>query len=173
MLTSSRFHLLHHLWALQIFHHLLWFFNTLMFVSLQDLTVFQLRLPNLQLNYTMHSYVVDLSSGIGKRVMLQQFICLAVGIIRPISVVPVLVKILDKLVASQLSVYFEQFQLVSQYQGAHWVGGSTEQILLFTMDLITQLAWMLSGSHKGIWFTRSCYTLEVVMYLRCLWHWND
>ena len=51
---------------------------------------------------------------------------------------PILAKILEKLVASQLSIYFEQFQLLSQYQGAYRTGRSAEQILSFAMDSITQ-----------------------------------
>ena len=52
--------------------------------------------------------------------------------------VPVLAKILEKLVASQLSTYFENFQLLNPYQGAYHIGRSTEQILLFAVDTITQ-----------------------------------
>ena len=47
---------------------------------------------------------------------------------RPISrsVVPILAKILKKLVASQLSINFEQHQLLSQHQGAYHTGRSIE-----------------------------------------------
>ena len=58
---------------------------------------------------------------------------------RPISIVSIIAKTLEKLVASQLSAFFEQFQLLSQYQGAYHAGRSTEQILLFAMYSITAL----------------------------------
>jgi len=71
---------------------------------------------------------------------------------RPISVVPVITKILEKLVASQLHTYFEQSQLLSPYQGAYHGGRSTKQILLFVVDTINQaldarqVVYCLSGS---------------------------
>ena len=55
---------------------------------------------------------------------------------RPISVVSIVAKILEKFVAAQLETYFETNQLLSPYQGAYRNGRSTEQILLFVTDLI-------------------------------------
>ena len=55
---------------------------------------------------------------------------------RPISMVPVIAKVLERLVASQLSGYCEDNQLLSPYQGAYCSGRSTEQILLFAVDTI-------------------------------------
>ena len=55
---------------------------------------------------------------------------------RPISVVPIIAKVLEKLVASQLNSYCEKNQLLSPYQGAYCCGRSTEQILLFAVDTI-------------------------------------
>lgn len=58
---------------------------------------------------------------------------------RPIPVTPVIAKTLKKLVASQLSTYFEWSQLLGPYQGTYHGGRSTEQILLFAVDSITQV----------------------------------
>jgi len=59
-------------------------------------------------------------------------------ILLTLAVFPILAKILEKLVASQLSTYFEQHQLLSEYQGAYRASRSTEQILLFATNSITQ-----------------------------------
>ena len=48
---------------------------------------------------------------------------------RPISVVSVFAKLMEKIVASQLSDYFETNHLLSDYQGAYRRGKSTEQLL--------------------------------------------
>ena len=54
--------------------------------------------------------------------------------------VPVIAKVLEKFVASQLNGYCEDNQLLSPYQGAYHNGcgrpRSTEQILLFAVDTI-------------------------------------
>ena len=50
--------------------------------------------------------------------------------------VPVIAKLLEKLVASQLNGYCEDNQLLSPYQGAYRSGRSTKQILLFAVDTI-------------------------------------
>ena len=55
---------------------------------------------------------------------------------RAISVVPIIAKLLERLVASQLNSYCEENQLLSPYQGAYRSGRSTEQILLFAVDTI-------------------------------------
>ena len=48
---------------------------------------------------------------------------------RPIFVVPIIAKVLEKLVASQLSGYCEDNQLLSPYQGAYRSGRSSEKML--------------------------------------------
>ena len=54
----------------------------------------------------------------------------------PISVVPVIAKILEKIVANQLNRYFESNKLLSPFQGTYLQGKSTEQILLYAVDTI-------------------------------------
>ena len=56
----------------------------------------------------------------------------------PISVVPVVAKILEKVVAQQLSTYFESSRCLSPFQGAYRRGKSAEQLLLVAVDYITQ-----------------------------------
>ena len=60
------------------------------------------------------------------------------GNFRPISVVPVVAKVFEKIVASQLDTYFEDRQLLSIYQGAYRHGKSTEQLLLLAVDTIVR-----------------------------------
>ena len=55
---------------------------------------------------------------------------------RPIAVVSVVAKILEKIVATQLSSYFEEHQLFHLHQGAYRHGKSTENILLVAVDTI-------------------------------------
>jgi len=57
---------------------------------------------------------------------------------RPISVVPVLAKILERIVSTQLSNYFERHSLLLPHQGAYLCGKSTEHILLVVVDFIVQ-----------------------------------
>ena len=57
---------------------------------------------------------------------------------RPISVVPVLAKILEKIVSIQLSSYSEQRSLLHPHQGAYPCGHSTEDIFLAAVDCIVQ-----------------------------------
>jgi len=57
---------------------------------------------------------------------------------RPISVVPVLAKILEEIVSAQLSEYFVQHSLLRPHQGAYRCGKSTEVILLVAVDFIVQ-----------------------------------
>ena len=58
------------------------------------------------------------------------------GNFRPISVVPVAAKLLEKIVAQQLSSYLESNQSLSPYQCAYRQGKSTEQLLLVAVDAI-------------------------------------
>ena len=55
---------------------------------------------------------------------------------RPISVVPMLAKVLEKIVSVQFSQYLEQNNLLHPHQGAFRFGKSTEDILLLTVDYI-------------------------------------
>ena len=57
---------------------------------------------------------------------------------RPIFVVPVVAKILEKLISNQLNSYLESNQLYHNLQGAYRYGQSSEQILLHAVDTITQ-----------------------------------
>ena len=58
---------------------------------------------------------------------------------RPISVVPVLAKILEKIVSDQLSIYLEDNHLLHPHQGAYRSGKSTQDILLVAVDNIVHL----------------------------------
>ena len=58
------------------------------------------------------------------------------GNFRPISVVPIIAKLLEKIVAYQLNSYFEKHGLLFDYQGAYRRGRSTEQLLLTAIDTI-------------------------------------
>ena len=59
---------------------------------------------------------------------------------RPIAVVPVVAKILERIVATQLSVYLERNNLLHPHQGAYRCGKSTaEDILLLAVDYIASL----------------------------------
>ena len=55
------------------------------------------------------------------------------GNFRPISVVPVAAKLLEKLIANQLRSYLESFHLLHDHQGAYRCGRSSDQILLFAV----------------------------------------
>ena len=53
---------------------------------------------------------------------------------QPISVVPILAKVLEKIVSYQLNIYFEDNQLLHPHQGAYRAGRSTQDILLVAVD---------------------------------------
>ena len=57
----------------------------------------------------------------------------------PIAVVPVVAKILEKIVATQLGTYLEQNNLLHPHQGAYRCAKSTEDILLLAVDYIATL----------------------------------
>ena len=57
---------------------------------------------------------------------------------RPISVVPVVTKVLEKVVADQLGLFLESRHLLNDLQGAYRHGKSSEHILLYAVDNITQ-----------------------------------
>jgi len=54
----------------------------------------------------------------------------------PISIVPIVTKSLEKLIANQLSSYLESHGLLYDHQGAYRNCRSSEQILLFAVDTI-------------------------------------
>ena len=58
------------------------------------------------------------------------------GNFRPISVVPVAAKVLERLIADQFRLYLESRHLLHDHQGAYRCGRSSDQILLFAVDKI-------------------------------------
>ena len=56
---------------------------------------------------------------------------------RPIAVVSIIAKILEKIVATQLSIYFESREVLHPHQGAYRRGKSTEDILLVAVDIVS------------------------------------
>ena len=60
------------------------------------------------------------------------------GNFRPISVVPVVAKVLKKVVADHLGLFLESHHLLNDLQGAYHHGRSSEHILLYAVDTITQ-----------------------------------
>ena len=56
------------------------------------------------------------------------------GNYRPISVVPIVAKILEKIIAIQLGSYMEHHHLLHDLQGAYRHGRSADQILLYATD---------------------------------------
>ena len=58
------------------------------------------------------------------------------GNFHPISVVPVVAKILEKLIANQLCRYMKSHKLFHGYQGAYRCGRSSEHTLLYAVDTI-------------------------------------
>ena len=57
---------------------------------------------------------------------------------RPIAVVPVVAKVLEKIVACQFGTYLEEHELLHPHQGAYHCGKSTSDILLLAVDHIVQ-----------------------------------
>ena len=55
---------------------------------------------------------------------------------RPIAVVPVVAKILEKIFATQFDMYLEQNNLLHPHQGTYCCRKSTEDILLLAVDHI-------------------------------------
>ena len=60
------------------------------------------------------------------------------GNYHPISVVPIVARVLEKIIASQLSLYLESHHLLNDLQGAYRHGRSAAQILLYAVDKIVQ-----------------------------------
>ena len=62
------------------------------------------------------------------------------GNYRPISIaiVPIVARVLEKIIASQLSLYLESHHLLNDLQGTYRHGRSADQILLYAVDKIVQ-----------------------------------
>ena len=60
------------------------------------------------------------------------------GNFRPISVVPVVAKVLEKIVAAQLSAHLEEHKLLNSHQCAYRRKKSTEQLLMVAVDSVAQ-----------------------------------
>ena len=56
----------------------------------------------------------------------------------PISAVSIVARVLEKIIASQLSLYLESHHLINNLQGAYRHGRSADQILLYAVDKIVQ-----------------------------------
>ena len=52
----------------------------------------------------------------------------------PISVVPIVAKVFEKMVASQLNLFLKHHQLLHNLQGAYRHGRSADQILMYGVD---------------------------------------
>jgi len=61
------------------------------------------------------------------------------GSYRPISVVPIVAKVLEKVIASQLNLFLENHKLLHNLQGAYRHGRSANEILLYAVDTIVQV----------------------------------
>ena len=55
---------------------------------------------------------------------------------RPIALVPVLAKVLERIVSMQVGSYLKQHSFLNAHQGAYRSGRSTEGILLSVVDFI-------------------------------------
>ena len=60
------------------------------------------------------------------------------GNYRPISVVPIVAKVFEKMIASQLNIFLEHHHLLHTLQGAYRHGRSADQILMYAVDTIVQ-----------------------------------
>ena len=60
------------------------------------------------------------------------------GNYRPISVVPVVAKVFEKMVATQLNAFLKHHNLLHDLQGAYRHGRSADQILMYAVDTIVQ-----------------------------------
>ena len=58
------------------------------------------------------------------------------GNYRPISVVPVVAKVFEKMIASQLNIFLEHHHLLHTLQGAYRHGRSADQILIYAVDTV-------------------------------------
>ena len=62
---------------------------------------------------------------------------------RPISVVSVTVKVLEKLIATQLQAYLEKHKLLHPHQGAYRHGQSNDDILLLFRNLTRKILFVV------------------------------
>ena len=60
------------------------------------------------------------------------------GNYRPISVVPVVAKVFEKMIATQLNAFLEHHGLLHDLQGAYRHGRPADQILMYAVDTIVQ-----------------------------------
>ena len=60
------------------------------------------------------------------------------GNYRPVSVVPIVAKVFEKMIASQLNIFLEHHHLLHTLQGAYRHGRSADQILMYAVDTIVQ-----------------------------------
>ena len=60
------------------------------------------------------------------------------GNFHPISFIPVMAKVLEKFISNQLGLFLENHHLFNDLQGAYRHGRSTDHILLYAVDTITQ-----------------------------------
>ena len=60
------------------------------------------------------------------------------GNYRPISVVLVVAKVFEKMIATQLNAFLEHHDLLHDLQGAYRHGRSADQILMYAVDTIVQ-----------------------------------
>ena len=64
---------------------------------------------------------------------------------RPIAVVPVVAKVLEKIVACQIGTYLEEHELLHPYQGAYCCGKSTDSDILLLAVIILYSLLMQGG----------------------------
>ena len=60
------------------------------------------------------------------------------GNYRPVSVMPIVAKVFEKMIASQLNIFLEHHHLLHNLQGAYRHGRSADQILMYAVDTIVQ-----------------------------------
>ena len=68
------------------------------------------------------------------------------GNLRPISVVPIIAKVLEKLVVNQLLSYYETHHLLHDIEGAYHCGRSSDQILPYSIES----DMIVSALNKGL-----------------------
>ena len=62
----------------------------------------------------------------------------------PISIVPIVAKVLEKIIATQLSYFMEHHYLLHDLQGAYRQGRLADQILLYATDTILFRLWIMA-----------------------------
>ena len=93
------------------------------------------------------------------------------GNFQPISVVPVVAKLLEKIVSNQLYSFLKDRGLLSPYQRAYYRGKSTAQLLLVASDIIAQALDYGQFSCIAFLDLRKAFdSLDHVLLLRMLYH---